>query len=293
MFGTIILDIPPSSSVFQKMTATLPLHGKTSLPFREFCRIGKSCKLSFSSSETITTSPLEVVHSDVWDPSPILSVCGFCYYVVFVDDYSKYTWMSPIHCKLNVYSVFLTFKLQAENLLSSKIKHLRSDGGGEYLRAKFQNFLRDNGIIHQIWCRYTPEQNGRAERKHRHIVETGLNLHFTAQMPLNYWADAFSTATYLINRMPMRSLNFISPWQKLFHHSPIYTNLKVFGCSCYPLLRPYTKHILEPKTKKKVSLLAIAWTTRVIDVWIQLLEKHFFLDMLCLMKNPFHSSPLH
>lgn len=97
-------------------------------------------------------------------------------------------------------------------------------------------------------------------------------------MPLNYWAE---------------SLNFITPWQKLFHHSPIYTNLKVFGCSCYPLLRPYTKHKLEPKTKKNKSLLAIAWTTRVKDVWIQLLEKHFFLDMLCLMKNPFHSSPLH
>lgn len=110
----------------------------------------KSCKLSFSSSETITTSPLKVVHSDVWGPSPILSVCGFRYYVVFVDDFSNYTWMFPIHCKLDVYSVFLAFKLQAENLLSSKIKHLRSDGGGEYIRAKFQNFLRDNGIIHQI-----------------------------------------------------------------------------------------------------------------------------------------------
>lgn len=216
------------------MKTSLPVSRKTSLPFCEFCPLGKSCKLSFSASETSITSSLEVVHSDVWGPSPILSVCGYRYYAFFVDDYSKYTWSFPIQCKYVVFSIFPTFKLHVENLLSSRIKHLRTNGGGEYMSTKFQAALRDSGIVHQLSCPYTPKQNGCAERKHMHIVETGLTLLFTAKIPLHYWADAFTTATYLINRMPMHSLHFISPWQTLSHHSPIYTNLKVFGCACYP-----------------------------------------------------------
>lgn len=96
----------------------MPLSGKTSHPFCEYCQFGKSCKLSFAASDTVTTSPLEVVHSDVWGPSPLLSVCGFRYYVVFVDDYSKYTWLFPIHCKSNVFS---SFKLKICFLLALSI----------------------------------------------------------------------------------------------------------------------------------------------------------------------------
>lgn len=87
---------------------------------------------------------------------------------------------------LILYSVFVTFKLYIENLLSLKIKCFRSDGGGEFMSSIFQSFLRTNGIIHQVSCPYTPEQNGCAERKHRHLVEIGLTLLFNAGMPLKF-----------------------------------------------------------------------------------------------------------
>lgn len=105
---------------------------------------------------------------------------------------------------------------------------------GNFFSSKFQKLLHDSGIFHQISFPYTPEQNGCAEHKHRHIVEPGLTLLFNDNMPTKFWPDAFLTATYLINRQPMRSLQFTSPRQKLFKHRSSYSTLKVFRCLCYP-----------------------------------------------------------
>ena len=229
----------PSATILKKLAPSLSLQGASSSQFCESCQLAESCKLPFSISESTTSKPLELIHSDVWGPAPLLSQSGFKYYVLFVDDFSRYTWLFPIHCKSEVFSVFLGFKVQIETMLSLKIKCLRSDGGGEYVNNNFKKLLHECGIVHQLACPHTPEQNGCAERKHRHVVETGLTLLFNASMPLHYWVDAFSTATYLINRMPMRFLNFSSPWQQLFGNSPNYMTLKVFGCACYPWLRPY------------------------------------------------------
>ncbi|BBH01204.1 transposable element gene [Prunus dulcis] len=71
-----------------------------------------------------------------------------------------------------------------ENLFSTKIKALQTDGGGEYTSHIFHNFLVTHGIDHRISCPHHPEQNGLAERKHRHIVDTGLTLLAHASMPL-------------------------------------------------------------------------------------------------------------
>jgi hypothetical protein len=83
------------------------------------------------------------------------------------------------------------------------------------------------------------------ERKHRHIVETGLTLLAHCSAPLTYWAEAFQTACYLINRLPTPILNNESPFQKLFSLRPNYNFLRIFGCACWPHLRPYNKHKLD------------------------------------------------
>lgn len=123
---------PPSLSTLQSLLSSFPLKGTTAAPFCEFSRYAKSCKLPFSTSDTVTSFPLQLVHSDVCGPAPILSMCGFKYYVVFIDDFTKYTWMFPLHCKSEGFSAFLRFKFQVENLLSLRIKTFQSDGGGEF-----------------------------------------------------------------------------------------------------------------------------------------------------------------
>lgn len=94
-------------------------------------------------------------------------------------------------------------------------------------------------------CPYTSVQNGRAERKHRHIVELGLTLLAQAKMPLYYWWEAFATAVFLINRLPSQILQNQSPYDLLFHKTPDYKAMKTFGCACYPCLKPYNQHKLQ------------------------------------------------
>jgi hypothetical protein len=136
---------------------------------------------------------------------------------------------------------FSCFKAQAENLLSHNIKSLRTDGGTEYLPITKQ-FPH---IIHQTTCPYTPEQNGLAERKHRHIIELALAIMSRASLPPIYWDEIFSSVVYLINRLPSPSNSGKIPYTYLFHKSPDYSLLRVLGCQCFPYTRPYNSHKLE------------------------------------------------
>jgi histone deacetylase 1/2 len=83
-----------------------------------------------------------------------------------------------------------------------------------------------------VSCPHTSQQNGVAERKHRHLVETGLALLAHASVPLRYWDEAFLTACYLINRMPTSVLNNDTPVQRLLKINPEYSFLRIFGCAC-------------------------------------------------------------
>ncbi|KAI5313872.1 hypothetical protein L3X38_043048 [Prunus dulcis] len=216
-------------------------------------RLRKSVKLPFQSSLSVSHAPLALIHSDVWSSSN-KSVFGFQYYVLFVDNFSRYSWIFPMRLKYEVFSLFVKFKSLVENLFSTKIKALQTDGGGEYTSHIFHNFLVTHGIDHRISCPHHPEQNGLAEQKHRHIVDTGLTLLAHASMPPAYWAEAMHTIVYLINRLPSKVLGLQSPCQILLHKEPNFTFLKIFGCACFPHLRPYNTNKLHLRSVKCVFL---------------------------------------
>jgi histone deacetylase 1/2 len=129
---------------------------------------------------------------------------------------------------------------------------MQTDWGGEY--EKLNTFFQRVGIVHHVPCPHAHQQNGSAERKHRHIVEVGLALLANTSMPLNYWDDAFITTTFLINLLPTKVLNLESPTEKLLHVKPNYESLRVFGCACWPNLCPYNKHKLSFCSKRCVFL---------------------------------------
>ncbi|WZZ30847.1 hypothetical protein YC2023_014248 [Brassica napus] len=215
------------------------------------CLINKSHKLPFTNSSILSSRPLEYIFSDVWS-SPILSVDNYKYYVVFIDHYSRYTWLYPLKLKSQVKEVFIAYKALVENKFQTSIGTLFSDNGGEYIALR--SFLSTHGITHLTSPPHTPQHNGLSERKHRHIVETGLTLLSTASIPKKYWTFAFSTAVYLINRLLTPTLSMKSPFQILFGVAPNYEKLRVFGCLCFPWLRPYNAHKLQDKSQPCVFL---------------------------------------
>ena len=120
--------------------------------------------------------------------------------------------------------------------------------GGEGEFQAFQNYLATNGLLHQVSCPYTPQQNGRVERKNRHVLEVGLSLLIQASMPLKYWSFAFQTAIFLINRLPYVVLSQNSSYGVLYNRLLDYTSLRSFGCLCFPYLRPYVSHKLANRS---------------------------------------------
>jgi transposase InsO family protein len=181
------------------------------------------------------------------------SVNGLKYYISFIDDFSKFCWVYLIHDRTEAPCIFREFQLHVERLLDSKIKCVQSDWGGEY--QKIHNTLfRSLGLDHHVSCPHAHQQNGSVERKHRHIVETGLAILTHAHMPLKFWDEAFLTASYLINRIPTRVIDNTSPLERLFQKSPNYSWLRVFGYACWPNLRPYQTQKLSFRSKQCVFI---------------------------------------
>ena len=174
------------------------------------------------------------------------------YYVSFIDDFSKFTWIYLLKNKSEVFQKFHDFQNLVERQFDRKILAMQTDWGGEY--EKLNSFFTQVGISHHVSCPYAHQQNGPAERKHRHIVEVGLSLLAHASMPLKYWDEASIAANFLINRTPSRVINFDTPLERLSKEKPDYQSLRIFGCACWPNLRPYNSRKLEFRSKECVFL---------------------------------------
>ena len=102
----------------------------------------------------------DLVHSDVWGPCRVTSKLSFRYFVSFVDDNSRVTWLYLLKSRSEIYSTFKTFYSETKNQINSDIKVLRSNNAKEYSDSNFRQFLEQNEILHQSFCVYTPQQNG-------------------------------------------------------------------------------------------------------------------------------------
>lgn len=134
--------------------------------------------------------------------------------------------------------IFINFHKMIQTQYNTSIKVLRSDNGREYTNVQLQTYLQQHGIIHQTSCINTPQQNGTAERKNRHLLDVTRALMLTNNVPKYYWGEAILTATYLINRLPSKTLTYSTPFDllsKAYPTAPLLNHLpeKVFGCTAY------------------------------------------------------------
>ena len=127
------------------------------------CAEGKHTRGPFPSSATKTSYVLQLVHSNLSGMLPVTSLGGCSYYMTFIDDFSRKTWIYFLKIKDEAFMWFRTFKALVENLTGKKIKILRTDNGTEYETNEFKNFCREAGIKRETTTVYTPEQNGVVE----------------------------------------------------------------------------------------------------------------------------------
>ena len=200
--------------------------------------MGKQIQLPYPTSASVSQRPFDLVHSDVWGPAPFASKGGHRYYILFIDDFSRYTWLYFMRSRSEVLSIYQHFVAMVRTQYSTPIRVFRADSAGEYISQMLRGVLAEQGTLAQFSCPGAHAQNGVAERKHRHLLETTRAMMIASSLPPHFWAEAVAMSTYLINIHPSAALQGGIPLERLSGKSPDYSMLRLFECVCYVLLAP-------------------------------------------------------
>jgi transposase InsO family protein len=217
----------------------------------DVCHFAKQKRLPFTLSTSIATSKFDLLHLDIWGPLAIPSVHGHRYFLTIVDDHTRFVWIILLKQKSEVAIKLQHFITLIENQYTTVPKIIRSDNGPEF---SLSTFYSSKGIIHQRSCVETPQQNGRVERKHQHILNVGRALLYHSKLPKSFWSYALLHATFIINRVPTPVLGNMSPYQKFYDQLPDINSFKVFGSLCYASTLTAHRSKLDPRARKSVFL---------------------------------------
>lgn len=203
------------------------------LPVCDVCMYAKQVRKPFPTQGSRATNVLDLIHTDVCGKLYPASYNRKHYFVTFIDDFSRYTWIYFLASKDEVAKCFEKFRALAQNQIERTIKRVRTDNGGEYIGHEFQSILAHNGIIHETTNPHSPQQNGVAERKNRTLIETARCLLFESGIPLKLWPEAIRHANYLTNVLPSNALDGQTPIQVIFKRTVDLTRLLPFGTTGY------------------------------------------------------------
>jgi hypothetical protein len=176
------------------------------------------------------------------------------YYVSFIDEFSRKTWIYFLRKKSEVFDRFKEFKALVENQTEKQIKVLRTDNGREFCENEFEEFFKKCGISRQKTTPYTPQQNGVAERMNRTLMEKARCMLSGVGIGQEFWAEAVGTACYLVNRSPSSALGDKTPQEVWTGKEPSLTHLKVFGCDAYVHVPKENRSKLDKKVEKCIFI---------------------------------------
>ncbi|KAG8481238.1 hypothetical protein CXB51_026069 [Gossypium anomalum] len=238
------LDLLHKLGLAKDMNKVEPLEGVC-----DVCQLGKQARLPFPIDQAWRTrEKLELVHSDICGPMKTPSLNGSKYFVLFINDLTKFCWIFFLKQKSDVFEAFGKFKAMVENQVGCRIKILRIDNGVEYLSDRFKRLCEQAGIHHQLTTVYTPQQNGVCERKNRTVMNMARCLLFQSKLPNSFWAEAINSLVYLLNKLPTHTVKDKTPFEAWHGLKPSVAHLKVFGCVCYVLVPAERRTKLEKRS---------------------------------------------
>lgn len=195
---------------------------------------------------------LELVHTDLCGPITPASQSGKRYVLVFIDDFTRKTWVYFLKNKSESFETFKKFKVFVETEVGTKIKTLRSDRGGEFTSHSFNEFCEQNGIKRQLTAAYTPQQNGVAERRNRTLMNMVRCLLMEKNVPKHFWAEATTWACHVLNRCVTRALDDKVPEELWSGNKPNVDYFRVFGCIGHTHIPSQNRTKLDPRSHKCV-----------------------------------------
>ena len=201
-------------------------------PFCDACVLGKMHRLPFPSSSSETTRVGDLIHADLCGPMEVDSIGKSKYFLLFKDDYSSFVKLYFIKNKYEVKKCFSNFILRVKNETNQNINILRTDNGLEFLNKDMDEIMEKYRIKHEKTVPYTPEQNGKAERENRTLIESARTVLLNKTLKKSLWAEAVNFAAYILNRTRKTSLNK-SPYELWHGKKPSISYFRIFGTEVY------------------------------------------------------------
>ncbi|CAI5988715.1 unnamed protein product [Closterium sp. NIES-65] len=206
---------PPVSLSLVSPGPSLPF--LRSLPLPAFTASRGGSAAPHSSEFPPTEAPLQTLHMDVWGPSRVCGQGHEHYFLLVVDDYSRYTTVFPLHSKGEVTEVLIDWiraaRLQLRESFGSDFPVLRlhSNRGGEFSSDPLRAFCRARGIRQTFTLPASPQQNGIAERRIGMVMDVARTSMIHAAAPHFLWPFAVQYAAHQINLQPRVSTQETSP----------------------------------------------------------------------------------
>ncbi|KAI3733481.1 hypothetical protein L6452_12924 [Arctium lappa] len=239
----------------KKLVSGLPQHSYAKESLCSACEKGKQTKASFKSKQVSSvTSPLQLLHMDLFGPVNIQSIAGKKYTLVIVDEYSRYTWVIFIRCKSDTPEELISFVKKMEVLNNLTVRSIRSDNGTEFKNSSLNNFFENKGISHNFSSVRTPQQNGVAERRNRTIIEAARSMLSDSHLPTQFWAEAVNTACFTQNRSLIIKRFGKTAYELFVGRKPSISFLHIFGCQCFILNNRDQLGKFDPKADDGIFL---------------------------------------
>lgn len=263
------------------------------------CALSKFRRLSLVPNNNFSAHAFDHVHVDTWGPYHHPTQDGKRFFLTIVDDCTRFTWTYLMQHKSEAPSIIKSFFTFVQTQFGKPIKQLRSDNAKE---LQLEEFLKEQGTLHQFSCPYQPEQNAVVERKHQHLLNVARSLLFQSKVPIQFWGECLATATFLINQVPTPSLKDKSPYELLHNKLPDYNSFKVFGCLYHVAIPMHQRNKFSvrsfpavfmgyPAGYKGYKVYDLSTKRFVIsrDVRFSEIQFPFHTNTLDSTPNPFHS----
>ena len=186
---------------------------------------------------------LKLVHFDLCGPINPSWNWGKRYFITFIDDCSRKTWVYFLQDKSEAFNAFKNFKTHVDNEVERTIKILCTDRGVEFCSKEFQDFCDEYGIQRHLTTSYTPQQNGISKRKNQTILNMVRCMLTNMSVLKNFWPKVLKWSIRVLNRSPTFVVQNMTPEEAWNGWKSSVDHFKVFGCIAYA-------HVLDEKRKK-------------------------------------------
>lgn len=197
----------------------------------EACLAGKHRRTPFpQQAQQRSLEPLQLLHGDLCGPISPPTPSGNRYFLLLVDDYSRFMWLSLLPSKDGAAAAIKRIQAAAERKSGKKLRALRTDRGGEFLVHHFADYCAELGVRRETTAPYSPQQNGVVERRNQSVVGTARSMLKAKGLPGMFWGEAVTTAVYLLNRSSSKSIGGKTPYELWNGSPPAVHHLRTFGC---------------------------------------------------------------